>query len=85
MRISINENYPEIPEYLSSDVYLLIFNLLALIRRTYKAQEMNQVSPEKAIEASIAFARERHPEVLDKTPAEIAELISQKRLAMSRR
>ena len=83
MRITINENYPEIPEYLSQDVYLLIFNLLALIRRTYTAQ-MNQVSPEKAIEASIAFARERHPEVLDKTPAEIAELISQKRLAMSR-
>ena len=82
MRITINENYPEIPEYLSSDVYLLIFNLLALIRRTYTAQEMNQVTPEKAIEASIAFAREHHPEVLDKTPAEIAELISQKRLAM---
>ena len=81
MRITINENYPEIPEYLSSDVYLLIFNLLALIRRTYTAQ-MNQVSPEKAIEASIAFARERHPEVLDKTPAEIAEIIRQKRLTM---
>ena len=85
MRITINENYPEIPEYLSSDVHLLIFNLLALIRRTYMAQETNQVTPEKAVEASIAWARERHPEVLDKTPTEIAELISQKRLAMSRR
>jgi len=81
MRLVIDMDYPEIPEQFSSNVYALVFGLLNLIRRTCSARGSLQEDPEKAIEATIAWGRERHPEILEKTPEELAELIEQRRLS----
>ena len=83
MRLSIDMSYPEIPEQLSQDVYALVFGLLNLIRKTCVTRRIPQDDPEKAIEATIAWARERHPEIQEMTPQELAELIKRQRLSIS--
>lgn len=75
MILNINGNFPEIPEQFSSDVHALIFTLMDLIRRVYASREIHQDDPDKAVEATIAWGRERHPEILDMSPEEIAQIL----------
>lgn len=84
MILSINAEFPEIPEQYSPDVHALIFTLMDLIRRAYAVREIHQ-DPDKVVEATIAWSRERHPEILDKSPEELAQILRQRGLLISKR
>ena len=84
MILRIISDYPEIPEQLSPEVHAIVFNLMDLIRRACAAQKTDQMDPEKAVEATIAWAREKHPEVSSKTPEELAQILRHRGLSISK-
>lgn len=85
MILSINSDYPEIPEQYSSEIHALIFTLMDLIRRAYAVKGAHQDDPERAIEAAIKWARDRYPEIPGKSPEELAQILRQRGLIITKR